>query len=120
MEGKPSSEIRYAFVGGGIIATVFIERLITSGAAGADSIIATDNRAERLSALKDQFRIAVSANNADAGGFADVVFIAVPPPAVPGVLNELRPSLKPDVLVISLAAAVPIALMKSAAGESVA
>ena len=27
MEGKPSGEIRYAFVGGGIIATVFIERL---------------------------------------------------------------------------------------------
>jgi pyrroline-5-carboxylate reductase len=62
MEGKLSSEIRYAFVGGGIIATVFIERLITNGAAGADSIIATDNRAERLSALKDQFGIAVSAN----------------------------------------------------------
>lgn len=119
MEGKPASEIRYAFVGGGIIAAVFIERLITSGAAGADRIVATDNRAERLSALKDRFGITVSANNADAGGFADVVFIAVPPPAVPGVLNELRPCLQPDALVISLAAAVPIALMKSAAGEGV-
>jgi len=120
MEAKSSTEIRYAFVGGGIIAAAFIERLITSGTAGADRIIATDNRAERLSALRERFGVAVSGNNPDAAGFADVLFIAVPPPAVRGVLNELRPCLKPDAMVISLAAAVPIALMKSAAGESAA
>jgi pyrroline-5-carboxylate reductase len=117
MNTPPLNETRFGFIGGGIIATVFIERLITSGAATSATILATDNRTARLSALKDEFGVGVSADNSDAARFADVLFVAVPPPAVGAVLAEVRSTLKPDALILSLAAAVPIQLMKNAAGE---
>ena len=73
MTAVSSNGLRFGFVGGGIIASVFIERLLASGSASAERIIATDSRDERLTMLSDQFGIAVTANNADAGSFADVL-----------------------------------------------
>ena len=70
--------------------------------------------------LSEQFGIPVTANNADAASFADVLFIAVPPPAVPAVLAELKPTLRPGSIVISLAAAVPISLMRNSLGDKAA
>ena len=70
--------------------------------------------------LSEQFGIAVTANNADAARFADVLFVAVPPPAVAAVLEELKPTLRPGSVVISLAAAVPISLMRNSLGDKAA
>ena len=120
MHAVSSSGHPVGFVGGGIIAAVFIERLLASGSASAERIVATDSRDERLTMLSEQFGIAVTANNADAGTFADVLFIAVPPPAVPAVLAELKPTLRPGSVVISLAAAVPISLMRNSLGDKAA
>ena len=64
MDAVSSNRLRFGFVGGGIIAAVFIERLLASGSASAERIIATDSRDERLTLLSEQFGIAVTANNA--------------------------------------------------------
>ena len=42
------------------------------------------------------------------------------PPAVPAVLEELKPTLRPGSVVISLAAAVPISLMRNSLGDEAA
>jgi pyrroline-5-carboxylate reductase len=116
------SEIRmrkYAFLGGGIIAGVFIERLLRGGGVAPANVLATDIRRERLDLLSSQFGIRVSANNGEGAGFGDVVFLAVPPNAVKPVLTEVREKLQSGVLVVSLAAAVPTSLIEEAAGRPV-
>jgi pyrroline-5-carboxylate reductase len=107
-------DLKFAFLGAGIIAGVFIERLLKAGAVNPEQVLATDTRQERLEELANQFGIRVSQNNADGAEFADVLFLAVPPNIVRSVLSEVRSKVRPDVLVVSLAAAVPTRLMEDA------
>ena len=104
--------LKSAFLGAGIIAGVFIERLLKSGGVKPGQIFATDIRKDRLEELNNQFGIQVSPDNKEGAGFADVLFLAVPPNAVKSVLSEVRSTLRPDALVVSLAAAVPTWLME--------
>jgi len=107
----------YAFLGGGIIAGVFIERLLKGPGVAPENVLATDIQRERLDVLKSQFGIRVSGNNSEGAEFADVVFLAVPPNAVKPVLTEVREKLRPHALIISLAAAIPTWLIEQTIGR---
>jgi len=113
-------EKKMSFVGSGIIAGVMIERLLKTGATSPERILATDIRPERLAELKQTFGIQVSAENLDAARFGDVVFLAVPPNVVLPVLTGLRSEWREEQLVVSLAAAVPVASMEQALGRALA
>jgi pyrroline-5-carboxylate reductase len=107
-----TKDLKFTFLGAGIIAGVFIERLLKAGGVKPEQIFATDIRKDRLEELNNQFGIQVSPNNIEGAGLADVLFLAVPPNAVKSVLSEVRSTLRPDALVVSLAAAVPTWLME--------
>lgn len=111
---------RYAFLGGGIIAGVFIERLIKGAGVGPGNILATDIRRERLEQLAKQYGIRTSASNGEGAAFGEVVFLAVPPNAVKPVVTEVRQELRPEALLVSLAAAVPTAVIEEAARRPLA
>jgi len=104
---------KLSFLGGGIIAGVFIERLLKTGVTTPENILATDIRPERLEELKQQFGVQVSGNNSDGASFGDILFIAVPPNAVKSVLSEIRLTVRVDQLLVSLAAAIPTSWMES-------
>ncbi len=70
----------------------------------AASILASHPRADRRSALKDKYGIEVAADNADAARRGDVIVLGIKPQVMAGVLRELRGSLAPDKLVISIIA----------------
>ncbi len=107
-------DLKVAFLGAGIIAGVFIERLLKAGAVNPEQVLATDTRQDRLEELTNQFGIRVSQDNGDGAEFADVLFLAVPPNVVKSVLSEVRSKVRQDALVVSLAAAVPTRLMEDA------
>jgi pyrroline-5-carboxylate reductase len=107
----------YAFLGGGIIAGVFIERLLKGASVPPENLYVTDVRPERLEVLRSGFGIRVSSGNAEGAECGDVVFLAVPPNAVKLVLAEVREKLRSQALVVSLAAAVPTTLIEEAIGR---
>jgi pyrroline-5-carboxylate reductase len=111
---------KISFVGSGIIAGVFIERLLKAGVMTPDRILGTDTRSARLAEIGEKYGIQVSADNADAARFGDIVFIAVPPNAVVAVLSELRNTVREGQMFVSLAAAVPVAPMERALGQPLA
>lgn len=104
---------QYAFLGAGIIAGVFIERLIKLGVPPG-SIIASDVRPERLEEIKTQFGIQVTQGNSHAASRGQITFLAVPPNVVKPLLEEVAQKLPGDALVVSLAAAIPTWLMEKA------
>ncbi|NWG12927.1 MAG: pyrroline-5-carboxylate reductase [Acidobacteria bacterium] len=108
------NSMRWTFLGGGIIAGVFIERLLKAGNVKPEQLFATDIRADRLEELKNRFGVRVSVENQEGAAFADVLVLALPPGAVRSVLSEVRSQVRPDVLVVSLAAAVPTRLIEDA------
>jgi len=105
---------RISFIGAGIIAEVFITRLIDLGVIKADAIIASDILPERLRELERKFGIRTSGDNKVAADFGDIVVLAVPSGVVKAVLSESCTSVGEGQVMISLAAAVPTWLIESA------
>ena len=113
MLSEKVADHRYAFLGAGIIAGVFIERLIKTGVPPG-SIIASDVRPERLEEIRTQFAIDVTPDNSHAAARGQITFLAVPPNVIKPLLLEIGQKLPDDALVVSLAAAVPLSVMEDA------
>src|SRR5207244_9500944 len=82
-----------------IIAGVLERQLVPSG-----SIIASHPREDRRRALAEKYGVQVTADNADAARRGDVVVLGIKPQVMAGVLKEIRGSLAPDKLLISIIA----------------
>jgi len=86
---------------------------IVSGVPGVDVVVVESNEE-----LADKWRSrgdVMVAPLADAVRNADAVFLAVKPHQITDVLREAAGSLKPDCIVVSIAAGVPVELLESVA-----
>lgn len=99
---------RIGLLGAGNMAGALIRGLLASKTVGVDQVRASDVRRERLDELGNTFGIGTSAENRELVEWANVVVLAVKPQVIDRVLDDIRPSLKPDTLIISIAAGVPI------------
>ncbi len=70
----------------------------------ASAIIASHPRPDRRSFLQEKYGIEVTASNAEAAQRGDVVVLGIKPQVMPRVLAELRTSLAPEKLVVSIIA----------------
>ncbi|NPV04136.1 MAG: NAD(P)-binding domain-containing protein [Syntrophaceae bacterium] len=91
------------FIGGGRITRIILEAWNRKRMLPA-SVIVSDTSAEVLQKLKEKFpKIqTVQGDNAKAAG-QDLVFLALHPPAVGGGIAEIRATLKPGAVLVSLA-----------------
>ena len=93
---------------------------ILAGGFPAELVTATVRRAERAAELRERHGITVLAESEDAGANraaaqgADVVIVGVKPVGVRAMLEGVGPVLRPEAVVVSVAAAVPLELMEAA------
>ena len=106
------SNTRIAFIGAGNMAASLIGGLRAKGL-DASQIRASDPGAETRAKVAAEHGIEVFADNADAIQDADVVVLAVKPQAMKAVCEAIRPSLKPNQLVVSIAAGITCASMNN-------
>ncbi|MEX5576132.1 pyrroline-5-carboxylate reductase [Pseudomonas lijiangensis] len=111
------SKTRIAFVGAGNMAASLIGGLRAQGVEAA-LIRASDPGAETRERIATEHGITVVADNAEAIDGADVVLLAVKPQMMKAVCEALRPSLKPQQLIVSIAAGITCASMTQWLGES--
>jgi pyrroline-5-carboxylate reductase len=104
---------RIAVIGAGNIGAAMIGGILKSGVADREHVIATEASPERAEEVAARFSIAVRVRaNREAASWAEVIILAVKPMTVPEVLQEIREELRPEQILISLAAAVPIGLIE--------
>lgn len=101
------------FLGGGNMATALVKGLIVSGTTPPERIWASDVKAERRTYLETTHGIRVTADNHELVRVADVLVISVKPQVVDKVLDGIRNDVRPDQLVVSVAAGVPIAALEA-------
>ncbi|MBK5353641.1 pyrroline-5-carboxylate reductase [Pseudomonas sp. TH41] len=106
------SKTRIAFIGAGNMAASLIGGLRAKGLDAAQ-IRASDPGAETRAKVNAEHGIDVFADNAEAIQDADVVVLAVKPQAMKAVCEAIRPSLKPNQLVVSIAAGITCASMNN-------
>jgi pyrroline-5-carboxylate reductase len=112
---------RIAVIGAGNIGSALIGGILKSGVTPPANLVATTATADHAAEVAHRFGIqAAAGNNAHAVSDADVVVIAVKPGRVAGVLEEIRWELREDRVLVSLAAAFPIALIDKLIGRRMA
>ena len=104
---------RIAVIGAGNIGGALIGGILTGGVADRKHLVATDHSPERAKEVAQQYGITVTVDgNVGAVQGSDIIILSVKPGQLPGVLKEIRDSLRDDHVLISVAAAVPIALIE--------
>lgn len=101
------------FVGAGNMAAALIRGLLASKTVRPSQIHASDVRAERLAELANLHGIVTTQDNAKLAEACDVVVVAVKPQVIDKVLPAIAGSLRPNALVVSIAAGVPIEAFES-------
>ncbi|WP_248765519.1 pyrroline-5-carboxylate reductase [Pseudomonas protegens] len=103
---------RIAFIGAGNMATSLIGGLRAKGLE-ASQIRASDPGEQTRAKVAAEHGIQVFADNAEAIEGVDVIVLAVKPQAMKAVCQALRPSLKPQQLVVSIAAGITCSSMNN-------
>lgn len=97
---------KIGIVGLGNMGEALLRGLIAANLFPADDIHISTPRAERRDAIKQRYQVHATTHNLDVVRHVDVLLIAVKPKRVLGVLAEIAPALRPNALVISVAAGV--------------
>ena len=106
------------FIGGGRVTGIILGGLKKAGKLPG-KIIVSDQNSETLNKLKISFPdIIVSPADNKQPADCDIVFLCVPPPAIKVVVEDIKPSLKSDTILISLAPRITIAKMSEILGGS--
>jgi len=110
-------KIRWGFIGAGRMATALAAGMIRAGTADADAIVAGDPVEATRARLAEETGATAVAGNAEVVARADAVVLAVKPQAIPRVLDELRPILTHNHLIVSIAAGVSLSTLEHGLGR---
>jgi pyrroline-5-carboxylate reductase len=104
------------FVGGGRIARILLGGLKRCGKLPQQVIVSdiSPEPLERLKALVPEVKTIVNGNKEASA--ADIVFLALRPPAIPSAINEVKPALRSEAILISLAPKITMARLKEMLG----
>ena len=113
------AEEKVAVLGAGKMGSILLQALLKKGLLNASSTCATVQHAERARASSEKLKIAVGTDNVAAIRGAKIIFICVKPQVVRDVVEEIRPHVTPDQLLISVAASVPTKLIEAALSSEI-
>lgn len=114
-----------AFLGAGSMGGAILRGVVASGIDVDGGLTATNRTAEKaatLAELKGVTAIALdeqSSGNTDAAAAARVILVGVKPHMIPDLLREIAPALRPDAIVVSLAAGVTLDTFAETLGPDV-
>jgi pyrroline-5-carboxylate reductase len=110
---------KIALLGAGKIGETLLAGLLEAGVVEAANVTVTAGHPQRLDELRGRFGVTGTLSNAMAAERADVVLLSVKPQTVPAVLDDVGSVLRPDQLLISIAASVSTAFIEKRLREPV-
>lgn len=102
-----------AVLGGGKMGSTLIQAFLDFKVFHPKHIHVTCGHTEKAEALRSNWGIEASTDNALAVKGKKLILLAVKPQVLPKVLNEIKPHLLPGQIVVSLAAAAPLQWIES-------
>lgn len=107
-EANEFDGLRLAFVGGGMMAGAMIHALIHAGKVMPEQMKVGEPVAARREEVQTRYGVYCSADNAAATADADIVVLSVKPQVLPRAMPGLRGRIRPEALVLSIVAGMPI------------
>lgn len=110
--------MKYGFIGLGNMATAIIKGMVKNSIA-AEDILCYNRTAAKADALAAELGVISKASIGELAECADAIILATTPQSFPEVIPQLKPSLKANKPVISIAAGRDIAYLKENLGEDI-
>src|SRR6186997_2768746 len=107
-----------AILGAGVMGETLLSGLVRAGRR-VDQLLVGEKRAERARELEERYGVSV-VGNVEAARKAETIAIVVKPQDMGDLLDEIGPVLRPEQLVVSLAAGITTAFIESHVPEGVA
>ena len=120
MKKQMLDDKKLAILGCGKIGETLLSSLLDSGAVEKYKVTASAGHQERCDALSKKYGIRATVNNREAAKGADVLLICVKPQTVREVLRQIKPAVKKNQVIISVAASVPTESIASWLGKPAA
>ena len=98
---------KIGFIGAGKMGSSIIAGILSNGIVDPDSIIASASSKESLERLEKNFSIRTTPENREVVNKSDIIFLAVKPQVMKKVLEEISAFVRPEKLLISIAAGIP-------------
>ena len=105
---KLTESIKIAFIGGGNMGEAILSAVLDKHLATVQSITVSDVSPERRQYLKQEYNITVTDDNRQAVAGVDIVVLAIKPQNLAEVMSELKGTLAPEQLVLSIIAGARI------------
>ena len=99
-------DIALGFIGAGNMAEAIGRGILAAGIYPAEQMLAADPNPQRRALFSQQLHISALPDSASVAERCQTILLAVKPQMIGPVLEQLRPAIAPDVLVISIVAAV--------------
>jgi pyrroline-5-carboxylate reductase len=106
------SSRKIGFLGAGNMAAALIKGILHAKFSSPDHVFVSDLKLERLAELQQTFGLQICTDNVDLVARCDVVVLAVKPQVIDRVVDAIGAVLRPETLVISVAAGVPLAALE--------
>ena len=108
--------VRVAILGTGKMGGILLQAFLKNNLLSQEQLFATVHHPERAQALSAQFGVEVTTDNLAAARQADVILLGVKPIQVPALIEEIKPALTPEKMLLSFAASVKTRSIEDAAG----
>ncbi len=105
------------FLGGGNMAEALIKGVTAAKVYEPENIFVSDIRPERLQLLAKEYQVQTLDSNAALAERVDILVLSVKPQNMTEALESIKDALKPDTLVISIAAGVKVANIAAVLGD---
>ncbi|MGA9529119.1 MAG: pyrroline-5-carboxylate reductase [Terriglobales bacterium] len=111
---------KVAILGAGKMGSIMLQAFLRDGLLKASDTWVTAAHAERAALLKKKLKVHAGTDNAAAVRNADIVFLCVKPQVVGDVVREIRSVMRPDQLLVSVAASVPTDMIERGLEKDIA
>ena len=96
------------FIGCGNMAQAMISGIVKSNLVSSEKVIASNPSDKNLNIVKKEYNILVTNDNTEVAKFSDIVILAVKPYKYFEVIDEIKPYLKKDVVIVTIAAGITL------------
>ena len=109
--------MKIGFIGLGSMACAMIGGMLQKGAAQREDILGSAKTRETCRRVQEQYGICICEDNTQTAAASDILFLAVKPHLLGEVIGQIRQAVRPDTLVVSIAAGKSLAFLEDAFGE---
>ncbi len=107
-----------AVIGAGKMGETLTSALVGSGVVDATDVVATAKHRPRLDHMKRRYAVSTTLDNAEAVAGAEVILLCVKPQVAQSVIDEIRDTLTPDQVLVSIIAGLTTEAIEAHLGDS--